>query len=437
LLIDGVKYCEDFHHGHQKNVNVPFGISAPTASPVENTCSSGNLHTLVLHTQVYGIEITWDLVGVENCDSHTNAPYGDYNTYSTDCCVSDGSYELICEDTYGDGWHGAFLMIDGNKYCEQFLQGSSMTDVVTFANVEIPQPQVDSSSPTSLPTSLPTTLPSQSPSTAEPTQAPSTAKPSSFPSQSPSTTNPTQAPSTNEPSSVPTQAPSTSQPSSVPNQSPVTSGSNTGDQCTDYTIELHTSVWASEISWHMFGSWHCNAYGWHEDGQVHTTDCCLDDGMYTLKCMDSFGDGWHGAYLLIDGIKYCEDFTDGSYMQEKVPLGISGAPTTSPTTAPTRLPVENTCPSGSNLHTLEMHTAIYGDEISWNFLGVEDCDSDGANYESDSLYTTNCCIPSGQHTLMCNDSYGDGWHGAYMLIDGTKYCEDFHDGPVMSVVVDL
>ena len=29
-------------------------------------------------------------------------------------------------------------------------------------------------------------------------------------------------------------------------------------------------------------------------------------------CKDRFGDGWHGGFIEIDGIKYCEDFKDGS-----------------------------------------------------------------------------------------------------------------------------
>lgn len=30
-----------------------------------------------------------------------------------------------------------------------------------------------------------------------------------------------------------------------------------------------------------------------------------------------------------------------------------------------------------------------------------------------------------EYVLNCFDSYGDGWNGSYMNIDGTPYCDDF------------
>lgn len=42
--------------------------------------------------------------------------------------------------------------------------------------------------------------------------------------------------------------------------------------------------------------------------------CCLpaDQKEYSINCFDSSGDGWRGGYLEINGIRYCEDFLDGS-----------------------------------------------------------------------------------------------------------------------------
>ena len=37
-----------------------------------------------------------------------------------------------------------------------------------------------------------------------------------------------------------------------------------------------------------------------------------------------------------------------------------------------------------------------------------------------------CCLPPGEYTLECKDSYGDGWHGGYITVAGTKYCENFN-----------
>merc|ERR1712200_109291 len=53
--------------------------------------------------------------------------------------------------------------------------------------------------------------------------------------------------------------------------------------------------------------------GWYEENyKTYDTNCCLKPGTEILViCKDSYGDGWHGSYLEINGKKYCEDFTDG------------------------------------------------------------------------------------------------------------------------------
>ena len=40
-------------------------------------------------------------------------------------------------------------------------------------------------------------------------------------------------------------------------------------------------------------------------------ECCLDAGVYTLKCKDSHGDGWFEGFITIQGKTYCETFIDG------------------------------------------------------------------------------------------------------------------------------
>ena len=39
-----------------------------------------------------------------------------------------------------------------------------------------------------------------------------------------------------------------------------------------------------------------------------------------------------------------------------------------------------------------------------------------------------CCLPSGQYTLECKDSKGNGWKGGHIMIDGKTYCESFKEG---------
>ena len=49
------------------------------------------------------------------------------------------------------------------------------------------------------------------------------------------------------------------------------------------------------------------------DNQEYDQECCLpnDKDEFSIKCLDAYGDGWHGGYLQINGIKYCEDFNSG------------------------------------------------------------------------------------------------------------------------------
>jgi hypothetical protein len=46
------------------------------------------------------------------------------------------------------------------------------------------------------------------------------------------------------------------------------------------------------------------------DTNYEVTNCQLEGGVdYTLRCIDSYGDGWHGASVTINGVSYCSDFT--------------------------------------------------------------------------------------------------------------------------------
>lgn len=75
-------------------------------------------------------------------------------------------------------------------------------------------------------------------------------------------------------------------------------------------IRAVTKSYGSENSWTL-GS--CSGpqggrYGSHRHYEFG--NCCLS-GRQTLTCKDSYGDGWHGGYLEIGGVKYCQGFTTG------------------------------------------------------------------------------------------------------------------------------
>ena len=78
-------------------------------------------------------------------------------------------------------------------------------------------------------------------------------------------------------------------------------------------------------------------------------------------------------------------------------------------------------------------TKAYGSENSWTF---GKCKS-SQQYASRQTYTTKCCLAKGEHTLTCKDSYGDGWHGGYLEIQGNKYCKDFKSGSEKKTMIQI
>jgi len=53
----------------------------------------------------------------------------------TECCGEKGTFAVICEDTYGDGWNGYQLYFDGKEVCEGFSTGSYKESIITKTKV--------------------------------------------------------------------------------------------------------------------------------------------------------------------------------------------------------------------------------------------------------------------------------------------------------------
>ena len=79
-------------------------------------CPDGNCFDVQINTRKYGDEISWSL-GKGKCSS--SQEYGDNKVYTEQCCLSPDDYELSCDDSFGDGWHGGFIQMQEKKYCEE------------------------------------------------------------------------------------------------------------------------------------------------------------------------------------------------------------------------------------------------------------------------------------------------------------------------------
>jgi len=70
-------------------------------------------------------------------------------------------------------------------------------------------------------------------------------------------------------------------------------------------------------------------------------------------------------------------------------------------------------------------TTQYGTEIRWQIgANAGNCENE-QTYGDNNSYTQSCQLPAGTHTIKCKDTYGDGWHGGYLRINGAEYCKTF------------
>merc|ERR1711997_883823 len=101
-------------------------------------------------TKRWGNENSWTF---GNCAS--GQVYGNNQIYTEECCQPEGDYQLVCKDEYGDGWHGGFLRINGERYCKKFKNGHEKVKEVTMSGTP--------DQPTEAPTQAPTAGPTQAP----------------------------------------------------------------------------------------------------------------------------------------------------------------------------------------------------------------------------------------------------------------------------------
>ena len=84
-----------------------------------------------------------------------------------------------------------------------------------------------------------------------------------------------------------------------------------------------------------------------------------------------------------------------------------------------------------------MLTSYFGSEVSWDikYSGTTVCS--GSGYSSSTYNAAYCGLTAGtSYTAYCYDSYGDGWHGGYLLVGDTKVC-DSTDGYFSSTSQDF
>ena len=93
--------------------------------------------------------------------------------------------------------------------------------------------------------------------------------------------------------------------------------------------------------------------------------------------------------------------------------------------------------------TVNISTAIYASEMSWELLDADGAIvASGSGYANDLYYSTDVCLVEGaSYTMVMMDSYGDGWNGGSFSINSTDAaCASLASGQLLegsSVTVDF
>ena len=83
---------------------------------------------------------------------------------------------------------------------------------------------------------------------------------------------------------------------------------------------------------------------------------------------------------------------------------------------------------------IKLTTKQHGEEILWT-LGTT-CFSD-KSYSSKRQYSQRCLLTTGVHTLSCNDTGSNGWHGGFLEIQGNRHCQSFTHGSETTSLVTI
>ena len=85
---------------------------------------------------------------------------------------------------------------------------------------------------------------------------------------------------------------------------------------------MTTKSWGNEIRFEIVdssGDKVCQGGPFPSRKNDIVTDCEIQGSGMTLKCIDTFGDGWHGGFITIGGEKFCEDFKRGHLKVVEIP----------------------------------------------------------------------------------------------------------------------
>ncbi|MGB0588689.1 MAG: lamin tail domain-containing protein [Myxococcota bacterium] len=215
-----------------------------------------------------------------------------------------------------------------------------------------------------------------------------------------------------------------------------------GDACVpgacSITIDVSTNEFGEELSWEIIdGNDDVVASGdGYGDNEIVSTAFLLDNGSYTLRMIDTYGDGWLGATISIsytngDAEILTTTLAVGTVATESFDIncnlcfpncegklcGDNGCGGSCGTCDGNCIPDIGECVSGSCTMVMEIYGGAFGSE-----MGYEIMDEEGVVVHSDSGFPSNQMssttfdLPRGVYSFKMTDSFGDGWNGGYATL---------------------
>jgi len=151
-----------------------------------------------------------------------------------------------------------------------------------------------------------------------------------------------------------------------------------------------------------------------------------------LQCFYN-GQPFNGQPKYSAGVWKCPPWTPGNYGYTiKLVLGSKGTAETNELTALARKCSDQPTTTTTTTTTLAcaiLKTEMLPEKIAWSIQlknGTEVCKS-APKYSTwyEMLVLGDCCLPTGNYILKCQDTYGEGWAGGYIQMQKTKYCGNY------------
>jgi len=189
--------------------------------------------------------------------------------------------------------------------------------------------------------------------------------------------------------------------------------------CLDNAIVYTPGSYPSENSWTITD---CDGTVlFSGDGATGYDGCDVLPAIYTLNLVDSYGDGWNGGELSIDGVVYTQDDANYSWpytsdATESYQVGVCPVYGCTDTTAANFDAAADT----------DDGSCTYGvagciDMNACNYDAAATADDGSCTYAVAGYDCTGACLSGEEVTLTLTDSYGDTWNGGTLTVNGVVY----------------